>query len=182
MKRFIILLISLIFINCTINEKKVIKKEKSNSFEKLSKIELPIEYYCGESLELFDNDSITKYIVDFPKGLRFGGLINKRNEFSTILLADTYADYQLHFIATVDKKGKMIDIFKLFSKDCGVDENYECESKYQIDKELNIKLSDSTATYERTESGEIIDKTIKVTTNSIHYSIDEKGKVTKNSI
>ena len=149
------------------------------TIKNLKKIELPLSSICGTSLEVLDEDSIRRIIPNFPENLKFGGLLKVSENYSAIILLDTYADQQIHYLTTVSKQGKIIEKFNLFSSGCSEDEFSWGQAKYVIDKDLKIVQTDSSATYKRTESGEIINEATISSSHRFEFQVDTDGKIRK---
>lgn len=149
------------------------------TIEKLTKIELPLSSKCGESLTVYDQDSIQKLISKLPNNLRFGGLLKSTENYFAIILLDTHADEQIHYLVTVNKQGSIIEKFDLFSYGCHEDEFFWGQANYTINKDLKIFQSDSSATYKRTDEGEIIPETIVSSSHRHEFYIDNNGKIKK---
>lgn len=158
-------------------DSKVENKRTNTQLDSLTKVSLPVSGTCGENSNVFDYSYNRKAIRDLPENLRFAGLLKKTDKYFAVLLIDTYADYQNHFIATVSNDGKIIDKFALFSAVCSEDENYWGQAKYTIDKDLKIIQTDSSATYKRNEVGEIIKGTIESSSHRLSLYVDQNGKI-----
>ena len=152
------------------------------TIDKLTKISLPFSSSCGAILKVYENVIIKSFISDPPPNLKFGGLLKITENFAAIILVDTYADSQIHYLTTITTQGKIIDKFKLFSSDCSEDELFCSKAKYTIDKELKIIQTDSYSTYKRNKNGEIIKKTIVKSTHKFEFYIDKNGNVKKYGI
>lgn len=180
MGRNILILVSICFLTCCsyFNADNKSEKQKTNSLlDSLTKISLPISATCGESSKVFDFSYNRKIISDLPENLRFGGLLKKTDKYFAVLLIDTYADYQNHFLATVSMDGKIIEMLELFSAGCSEDENYWGEAKYTIDNNLKIIQTDTSATYKRNDVGTIIKKTIKTSSHRLLFYVDKNGNI-----
>jgi hypothetical protein len=158
-----------------------IKLEKS-TIDQLTKIELPLSSHCGASLTVYDQDSIQNFVSELPEHLRFGGLLKRTENFSAIILLNTYADEQIHYLTTVNRRGKIIEKFNLFSDGCHEDEFFWGQAKYTIDKDLKILQTDSSATYRRTEDGEIIGESVLSSSNRLEFYVDNDGKIKKHRL
>jgi|GEM_PF-6179002 len=159
-----------------------VDKSKSTTkptINNLTQVKLPFSSICGASLTVFDEDSIQLFISDIPDNLRFGGLLKSAENYSAILLLDTYADYQIHYLTTVNKQGKIIETFDLFSYGCSEDEFFWGKTNYTIEKDLRILQTDTSATYKRTESGEVIKESIVSSSHRHEYYVDANGKIKK---
>ena len=157
-------------------EEKVIEKTKL-TIQNLTKLNLPFSSKCGENLKVYDKDSIRNIFSDLPDNLKFGGLLKKTKTITAIILLDTHADSQIHYLFTLNDKGEILEKFKLFAEDCGEDEFYKTQSNYIIDRNLKITQTDNSETYKRTEEGEIIDSSIVKTSHKYEFYIDTKGKI-----
>jgi hypothetical protein len=145
----------------------------------LKKIDLPFSSECGNTLITYDGYSLKPIINNLPGNLDFAGLLKMDKNFSAILLVDNNADIQNHYLITISDEGNIIDNFFLFSHGCSEDEYFTGQAKYTIDKELRIIQADSSATFKRDSKGEIVDTTIKISTNKYQYFINKYGKIRK---
>jgi hypothetical protein len=177
--------LSTIFLSLTLIACNSILEDKSQlieikpSINQLTKIELPLTSRCGASLPVYDQDRIQTIIAELPKNLRFGGLLKNTENYSAIILLDTYADEQIHFLATVNRDGKIIAKFELFSNGCHEDEFFWGQANYTILEDLKILQADTSATYKRTEDGEIIKETIVSSSHRFEYYVDKDGRIKK---
>ena len=113
-----IFLVNLLFIltSCSLT----VKTDFQNATQKLRQIQLPFSDTCGKELDKlefsYEGSTLFKYLpnacIDSYK-LAVAGKIVENGKFTALLLADTYGDYQMHYIATFTNDGKLISKFLL---------------------------------------------------------------------
>ncbi len=157
-------------------------QESSIYLDSLTKISLPISRTCGEISEVYDFSPNRKAVNDLPENLKFGGLVKKTDNYFAVILIDPYADFQIHYLATVALDGNIIEKFELFSAGCAGDPYYWGQSNYTIDNNLNIIQTDSSATYSRDADGTILKESIVSTSHRLSFYVDEHGKIMNNLI
>ncbi|MEI8278383.1 MAG: hypothetical protein WCG87_01395 [Bacteroidota bacterium] len=158
----------------------------NGAIQKTKVIQLPFSDTCGKDLGNleFSNTSspLYKYLpnacIDSFK-LAVAGKIVENNKFIALLLVDTYGDYQMHFIATFNNNGKLINKFPLFKIGCDEDEYYFGKAECTITKDLFVYLKDTCAEYKRDESGNIINGSLTSKSNKNTFKIAENGSIVK---
>jgi hypothetical protein len=180
-----IFLVNLFFIFLT-SCSSTVKTNFEDAAKKIRLIKLPFSDTCGNDMQFlqFSNDDSTLYkylpnaCMDSFK-LAVAGKIAENEKITVLLLADTYGDYQMHYIATFTKKGELIAKFQLFKIGCSEDENYFGEAEYTITKDLLIYLRDSTVDYKRDSGGNIINKSIVSKSHNDIFRIADDGAIVK---
>jgi len=159
-----------------------VKTNFEDAAKKIRIIELPFSDTCGKDLKCFDDSTLFKYLpnacIDSYK-LAVAGKITGNEKFTALLLADTYGDYQMHYIATFTHKGELIAKFELFKIGCSADEDYFGAAEYTITKNLLVYLKDSTANYKRDSSGNIINESIVSKSHNYTFKISNEGSIVK---
>jgi hypothetical protein len=153
--------------------------------KKIKTIDLPFSSECGKDLKIIElvgeDTAIYKYIPNTPDSSKLSiiGKIIDNNKFIALLLADTYPDVQLHYIATFTRKGELITKFELYRVGGLEDENYFGEAECTISKDITINLKDSTAEYKRDSSGNIINESIVSKFHNDFFMIADDGTIVK---
>jgi len=179
--RLIVIAILLIVTSCYNNEQMdgSSKSKDDFSINNLTKLNLPFKGECGQDYLVYDKDSINKFAPKIPEYLRFGGLLKDCDSYIAVLLVNTLADFQIHYLTTLDKSGNIIEQYELFSNNCAQDAYFWGMSDYIIDENLNIIQKDSSATYERDSIGEIIEESVVTEANRLEIFVNDRGEIKK---
>jgi len=182
----IILLLSLLYSygkttqknNVSLKEERQ-KKEYSFSeySEKIPIINFPFSSTCNIELKGsrfgFTDKEISKY------GRKdcsiYGKLVDSEKYTAIVYLLP--CDGVLPVIQTTDKKGTKISELELYDGYCGEDEFSWGSSRFTINKELTIQITDSVSSFKRDNKAEIIESTKKVTVKHRQFYINENGKI-----
>jgi hypothetical protein len=162
-------------------------KDFESIVKNIKSINPPLYATCGQDLnciEFIGKDTIIyQYLpnaCDERFKLRVIGKISEKDKYIALLLADTYGDYQGHFVATFTHKGELISSKELFIRTgCGEDENYFGTFNYTITKDVLINMKDSTAEFKRDSLGNIIDETIVAKSHNTSFIIADDGTIVK---
>lgn len=169
--------------NQVITEKKQLKEKSGvkGGAENwvLTKTSLPLFNNCSTDLPVYENVNLQDIAKDIPANLKFGGVLKESKNYLAILLIDTFADSQIHYLTTISKEGKIIDKFNLYSGNCLEDEFFWEQSDYRIDQELIIIQTDSSAKYKRDAEGEVVKESIKGSLHKYKLYVDEEGRIKK---
>jgi hypothetical protein len=158
--------------------------DKKTSFEtlieKIDTISLPFFDTCGKDLDCLkfvgNDTAISQYLPSASISafkLRVIGKLQQRRQYIMLLLADTYADCQLHYIVTFSNNGEVISKFALYRISGLTNEEYFGEAQCSISKDLVINLRDSTVEYN--DSGK---KFISNSPNDL-FRIADNGSIVK---
>ena len=144
-------------------------------------INLPFSHKCGENFKTTNkiDTELNKYFPplysDHPEyGWHIIGKVSENNKYVAILSVNTYSDYAIPYLITFTKQGTTITKFEVYKIGCSDDEFYHGEATFTINKNLTIKISDSSATYKRDSEGEIIkESTISKSSNYLFKVTDD---------
>lgn len=160
---------------------KIKKTVSKPSFTSLGKVALPLNGACNiNEYNATAHDSLTG-LKGLPSDVFYGKFIKSVPNYTALLLWNSKADYQLHYLATVSGSGKIIDKLELYGINCAEDANYHGEATYAIDKDLIITLKDTSASYQRNDEGIILKETIKTQSHTRKFHVDADGKITKDN-
>ncbi len=175
-----IIILILIQLSCVQNNK-IYKSSHTISFldfsEKIKQINLPLSAKCEMDLKGsnfdFGNKTINKYGP--VNSLIYGKLAEK--EKYTVILYINPADVALPILQTNNKKGEKISSLNLYEISCWEEENVKETSWFRINKNLNIELGDSSTTFDRNDTGEIIELSKKIKVRNRTFSINSDGVI-----
>ncbi len=166
-------------------------EKRTNDFEAIAKnirtINLPLYGTCGQDLnciEFLRKDTVIyQYLPNAcqePFKLCVIGKISENDKYVALLLADTYGDYQGHFVTTFTHKGVLISSQELFIRTgCGEDESYFGTFSYAITKDVLINMKDSTAEFKRDSAGNIIQGSVIPKVHNNIFRITDGGLIVK---
>lgn len=174
---------------------KISTEKKQLSFESLVKnvdiINLPFSHECGEDFKTEDfkitekiDTELIKYFPPLYPGIpeyiwHIVGKVSENKKYVALLSINHYADYVLPYLTTFTKQGTLITKFELYEIGCSEDEFYHGKAIFTINKDLLIKMSDSSATYKRDSTGKIIKGSIISKSNNYLFKLMSDGTIVK---
>ena len=181
---FLISVLFILFTSCASND----TKDFDGIAKRIKRINLPFYDTCGTNLTCMDfvgyDTAINTYLPcsgdNDSQKLCVIGKIYECDKYIALLLANSGADWQMHYIATFTHEGKLLSNMELlFRAGCGEEEDYWGRAECSIMENLTVNLKDSSAEFKRDSNLNIISESIVAKSHSSSFAISDNGTIVK---